>query len=359
LSKDRPEPAKLNFHSFSLKASLTKTKYILKVQFAYQVFKSETIMKLKYNPIRYVLEKGDETTKLDLLEFLGLLDSSEAKESILTLLKTQMANGGFPSRLDPKTAGVKETCRTSILLLRCGIPVDRLTIQAAVNFLLKHQRENGGWSENSELSIPKEIVELTNEKSVTWITADVIVLLRKVGLGSDKACLRALNWLRESQMEDGGWFMFEGSGFEGSDPDSTARIMFLMKEVYGENDAVYLKGKRLTERFLDKVAEDAERGYYVASNSEKRTNDIYHLTHLFLTPLVDTEKRIESSCDLNNKRIREIMRAIINTQCKDGGWRPFWSNESDPLYTVLALKLLKWSTTLKTEELKAYYQRIH
>lgn len=311
-------------------------------------------MKLKYNPITFVLEKSDETTKLNLLEFLGLIEMSEAKELILKLLKTQMANGGFPSRFDPKTASVKETCRTSVLLLRCGIPADKLNIQAAVNFLLKHQRENGGWSENPELNIPKEIVELSNKESVTWITADVIDLLRKVGLGSEKACLKALNWLREIQSRDGGWFMFEGNGFEGSDPDSTARITFLMKEVYGENDPVYLKGRQLTEKILDEVAKDAERGYYVAPNGEKRTNDIYHLTHLFLASLVDTKKRIESSCDLNDKRIKGIMKAIINTQCTDGGWRPFWSNESDPIYTVLALKLLYWTSTLKTKELKVW-----
>ena len=310
-------------------------------------------MKLKFNPISFVLEKGDETTKLDLLEFLGLLHLSEAKELILKLLKTQMDNGGFPSRLDLKIAGIDRTCRTSVLLLRCGVLVDELNIQAAVNFLLKHQRENGGWSENPELSIPKEIVELSNEKSVTWITADVIDLLRIVGLGSEKACLRALDWLRECQREDGGWFMFEGNGFEGSDPDSTARITFLMKEVYGENDPVYLKGRQLTEKFLDKLAEDAERGYYVAPNGKKRTNDIYHLTHLFLAPLVDTEKRVKSNCDLDDKRIKKIMKAIINTQCKDGGWRPFWSNESDPAYTVLALKQLNWTSTIKTEDLKA------
>ena len=313
-------------------------------------------MKLKYNPISFVLEKSDETTKLDLLEFLGLLHLSQAKELTLDLLKTQMANGGFPSRLDPKIAGIRETCRTSILLLRCGIPVDKLNIQAAVNFLLKHQRENGGWSENPKLSIPKEIVELSNEKSVTWITADVIGLLRNVGLGRKKACLRALSWLRECQCEDGGWFMFEGSGFEGSDPDSTARITFLMKEVYGENDAVYLKGKRLTEKSLYKVAEDAERGFYMRPNSEKRTNDIYHLTHLFLSPLVDTQERVQSCCDLNDKRIKKIMRAIAITQCGDGGWRPFWSNESDPIYTVLALKLLIWTSTIKAEELRAYHR---
>lgn len=311
-------------------------------------------MKMKYNPIRFVLEKGDETTRLDLLEFLGLLNSNEAMGLILNLLKTQMANGGFPSKFDPKIASIKETCRTSVLLLRCGIPVDRLNIQAAVNFLLKHQRENGGWSENPELSIPKEIVELSNEKSITWITADVIDLLRKTGLGSETACLKALNWLRTIQSRDGGWFMFEGNGFEGTDPDSTARIVFLMKEVYGENDPVYVKGRQLTEKFLDSVAEDAERRYYVAPKGEKRTNDIYHLTHLFLAPLVDTEKRIESGCDLNDKRIKGIMNAIINAQCKDGGWRPFWSNESDPIYTVLALKLLYWTSTLKTKELKAW-----
>jgi hypothetical protein len=32
------------------------------------------------------------------------------------------------------------------------------------------------------------------------------------------------------------------------------------------------------------------------------------------------------------------MEALIDLQREDGGWRPFWAEESDPVYTLLAIK---------------------
>ncbi len=181
-------------------------------------------MRLKHDPIGFILREGDDKTKLRLLELLELLDTKKAKELTLNLLKSQMPNGGFTSRFNREIAEVTKTCRTALLLLKCGIPQDCLNIQSAVNFLLSLQRDDGGWSENPKLTIPRKVIELSNEKSVTWLTADVIVLLREVGLAENEACKRALSWLRSIQSEAGGWFMFEGDGFEGSDPDSTAQI---------------------------------------------------------------------------------------------------------------------------------------
>ena len=309
-------------------------------------------MKLKRDPTGFILREGDDTTKLHLLEFLGLLDTKEAKELILSLLKNQMPNGGFPSRFNKKVAGITRTCRVALLLLRCGIPPDGLNIQSAVKFLLRFQRADGGWSENPKLTIPKKVIELSSEKSVTWLTADVIELLREVGLEKSEACKRALSWLRRVQNEAGGWFMFEGAGFEGSDPDSTAQITFLMKDVYGEDDPVYLRGKKLFERFLDDVARNADRGYYVAPNGEKRENDIYHLTHLLLSSLVDKNRRIEAGYDLSDERVKKIVEAVVDSQLEDGGWRPFWADKSDPVYTVLTLKLLASMDALKVENLR-------
>jgi hypothetical protein len=310
-------------------------------------------MKLKRDPVGFVLEAGDHATKLHLLEFLELLDTQEARELILSLLENQMSNGGFPSRFNERIAGVTKTCRTALLLLRCGIPQDGLNIQSAVNFLLKLQREDGGWGENPELTIPKEAIEFCTEESVTWLTGDIIELLREVGLEKREACKRALSWLRRVRNEEGGWFMFEGAGVEGSDPDSTAQITVLMRNIYGEDDPVYLKGKKLFESSLDDVARDAERGYYTALNGEKRENDIYHLTHLLLSSLVDKNSRIEADYDLNDKRVQKIVKAIVDSQLEDGGWRPFWSDNSDPVYTVLTLKLLASLGAVKVGDLRA------
>lgn len=309
-------------------------------------------IKLRCNPVEFVFQQGDEVTKLHLLQFLGMLETKKGKDLVLHLLKSQMPSGGFPCKFHEETEGVRETCRNALLLLKCGFPHDRLTIQSAVNYLLKNQRENGGWSENPELTIPEEVVELSTVQGVTWLTADIIELLRNAGLGKSDQCIKALNWLREMQNQDGGWPMFKEDGFRGSDPDSTAQILFMMKEIYGEDDVVWLKGIRLFEKFLDKVAIDVKRGYYTARNGEKRENDIYHLTHLLLSSLVDSKRRIEAGYNLNDVRVNKIVQAILKSQREDGGWRPFWTRESDSAYTVLTLKLLVWLDAVSPEELK-------
>ena len=309
-------------------------------------------IKLLYDPLKFVLRHGGEVAKLHLLQFLDMLETEKGKDLILHLLASQMSSGCFPSEFDEETGGVRETCRNALLLLKCGVPHDRLNIQSAVDYLLGHQRENGGWSENPDLKIPDRVVELSNVQGVTWLTADVIRLLRCVGLDRSEQCMRALNWLRKMQNPDGGWSMFKGDQFSGSDPDSTAQILFLMKDIYGEGDVVWLKGVKLFEKFLDKVTVDVEKGYYIAPNGEKRENDIYHLTHLLLSSLVDSKRRIEAGYDLKDVRVNKIVQAILKSQREDGGWRPFWIQDSDPTYTVLALKLLIWLGALKPEELK-------
>jgi hypothetical protein len=42
------------------------------------------------------------------------------------------------------------------------------------------------------------------------------------------------------------------------DPDATVQITFLMGELYGKDDPIYLKGRELFERHLDECAQDVE-----------------------------------------------------------------------------------------------------
>lgn len=69
------------------------------------------------------------------------------------------------------------------------------------------------------------------------------------------------------QNEHGGWHCFEGSIGDTlnsrGDPDSTAQIAFLMGELFGKDDPVYLKGKKLFENYLNETAQDVKRGYWV------------------------------------------------------------------------------------------------
>lgn len=314
-------------------------------------------MKLKHNPFPFIFAQGDEVTKLACLEFFSFKDSPQAKDCLLKLIKQQRSDGTFPSRLDPKTWGMRETVRNTLLLLKVGLPPKGVNVDSAVQFILSHQRADGGWSENRSLKIPSEMVELSNEQSVTWLTADVVELLRQVRKGEDKEYKNAVEWLKTMQEPHGGWPCFSGDIGEQrnarGDPDSSAQITFLMGEIYGNKDPFYVKGKQLFESYLDEYAQDVERGYWIRLRDGKREAvDVYHLTHLLVSWLLDTPRCLQKGYDMNDPRVKRMMEILVDIQREDGGWRPFWAEESSPVYTVLAIKVLVLSGMLVREDLE-------
>jgi len=309
---------------------------------------------LRYNPFSLIFSRGDEATRLVCLEFFGLVDSPQAKHCLLRLIKQQRSDGAFPSRIDPERWGMRETIRNTLLLLKAGLPPQGANVDSAVRFILSHQNPDGGWCENRALELPPEQTWLNNERSITWLTADAVGLLRQVGMGERAECRAAVGWLRAMQNRHGGWPSLAEETDDRqsvSDPDSTAQITFLMGEVGGEDDPAYLRGRELFERYLDECAQDVERGYWVRSrNGEKGDLDVYHLTHLLLSWLLDPPRRFESGYDASDPRVGRMMEALIEIQREDGGWRPFWSEESSPVYTALAVKVLVLSGMLAREE---------
>jgi hypothetical protein len=314
-------------------------------------------MKLKHDPFPFIFSQGDEETRLVCLDFFGLADSSQGRKCLLSLLKRQRADGAFPSRFDPQEWSTRETVRNALLLLKVGMPSSGVNVDGAVQFLLGQQRPDGGWSENPALEIPSWVVELSNERSVTWLTADVVELFRQVGVGESAPCQAALVWLGEVQNGHGGWHCFRGSIGEqrgtAGDPDSTAQIAFLMGEIYGQDDPAYLKGRELYERSLDECIEDVERGYRVRLRDGRKADlDAYTLTQPLLAWVLEPPRRVRAGYDVREPRIRRILEALIGIQREDGGWRPFWEEESSPLYTVLAIEVLVLSGEISQEDLR-------
>ena len=314
-------------------------------------------MNLKHDPFPLIFAQGNEVTKLVCLELFGLADSPLARECLLGLIRQQRSDGGFPNRLDPKHWGMQETARNALLLLEVGLPPQGLNVDSAVQFILGHQRPDGGWSENPALDIPPEQTFLSNRRSVTWLTADVVELSRQVGMGDRPECVAAVEWLRTMQNQHGGWPSLAvdvGAQQSGSgDPDSTAQITFLMSELYGREAPIYLRGKELFEGYLDECAQDVERGYRIRlRDGEREAPDVYHLTHLFLSWPFDPPRRFQSGYDVSDARVRRMMEALVDVQREDGGWRPFWAEESSPVYTAMAVKVLILSGLLAREDLE-------
>jgi len=186
--------------------------------------------------------------------------------------------------------------------------------------------------------------------------------LRQVGMGERKECRAAVEWLRAVQNPHGGWYSFAGSmgdrrGSTG-DPDSTAQVTFLMGEIYGEEDPVYRRGRRLFERHLDECARDAARGYRIRfRDGEREELDGYSLTHLLLSWILDPPRRFQSGYDASDPRVKQIMEALVDIQREDGGWRPFWAEESSPVYTVLAVRVLILSGMLAWKDVEGSVKR--
>lgn len=314
-------------------------------------------MKLTYDPFPLIFSQGDTATQLACLQFFDLQDTPRANRCLLQLVKQQRADGTFPSRLDPRKWGMRETVRNAILLQGMGFPSKGANVDSAVRFILSHQSPDGGWMENGSLDIPPEVVELSNERSITWLTADVVDLLRQAGLRRCQECKAALDWLRRAQNRYGGWSMFAGDVADRpdatGDPDSSAQITFLMGEIYGEHDPIYLQGRDLFESNLDLCAQDAERGYRIRSqDGQKEELDGYTLTHLLLSSLFDPPRRFQAGYDVGDPRVQCMMEALLDSQQEDGGWRPFWTEESSPIYTALAVKTLILSGVLAQADLQ-------
>ena len=312
-------------------------------------------MEFKYDPVSFIFKKGDSFTKLCVLEMVGLWNTTTGKELLLDLLKSQQKDGGFPSKIDPNLSGVKETERTANLLLKCEIPKDGLSLAGCTRFLLRNQTEDGGFRENSKLTIPPEVVELSTDKSITWLTADMVDLLRQTGQENTRACQKAINWLRRMEMPEGGWGMLEGD--DEVDPDSSAQITFLMKDLLGAEDTLYKRGIALFEQHLDLRAQEAEQGFYYLKE-EKHQNEIYHLTHLLGQSIFSGKRGADAGYNIKDKRVKKVLNGIIEIQREDGGFRPFWLKKSAPLYTGLVLKILLWMEALGKKKIKSMIKNV-
>ncbi len=302
-------------------------------------------MKLKHNPFPLVFTRGDEPTRLWCLQSLGLEDSAQAKDCLLGLVTRQRTDGAFASPFDPSEWGMRETIRNALLLAKLGLSPDAPNLTAAVEFVLHHQNADGGWGENAALDIPPFVQTfLSNELSVTWLTADAVDLLRRAGRGDSQECQAAVEWLRSLQNPHGGWPSVARESRPPDaigDPDASAQIAFLMRELFGEDDPVYMRGRELFERNLADADRDVRRGYRIrVVDGQQEQVEVYGLTHLLLSWLGDSQRRIESGYDVSDERVGRMMRMLIAVQGEDGGWTPFWAEESSPVYTALAVKVL-------------------
>ncbi len=304
---------------------------------------------LRYDPIPFILNRGRPIEVLGLLDEAGLLFTSTAREYLLFLLSRQREDGGFPSLYDPTHYGVRETGQAVRLLLHGGLGADTLNVTAALDLLLRRQTPAGGWRENPALRFPPSVPGLSNTQEIPWLTAEIVQTLREAGRDTEDAYWIAIEWLYNSHCSCGGWPLWEGE--DEPDPDTSTLITFLLQEIYGQADPVVEQGREFYEKCLTQVAQEARQRYHEV-RGERHGLDAYHLVDTVLDPLA-----AEAGYDLQDERVADIIEAVVDIQRRDGGWRPFWQEESDPRYTFYALQAMVWVGAIGRAELAEMVRR--
>lgn len=307
-------------------------------------------IELRYDPLPLIMNRGGPANILAVLGEAGLLTTSLAREYLLALISHQRPDGGFPSKWDGTQYGVQETGRAVRLLLHSGLGPDTLNVAAALQLLLQAQRPDGGWSENPALKIPPTAPALSTTAGVTWLTAEVIQTIQEAGADElVEPYWQALDWLYRWHCREGGWPSLEGQ--DQPEPDSSSLITFLLADLYGENDPAVQQGRLYYERCLTRISKDAQQRYYEV-RGERCGLDVYHLVDSVLEP-----QAAAAGYDMNDERIAHIIEAVADIQRRDGGWRPFWLEESDPTYTAYTVRALVWVGALPQETLVEMLRR--
>ena len=271
---------------------------------------------LRYDAVSYVLRNGNSFDKLKLTY---ILDLKENRRCLVDELRSlQNRDGGWPWQLVAENpSGVSDTAKVLELLPSVGVNRTSGTIKRAISFLLVRQHEDGGWSESPELEgiIPHDRTWISTRHS-GYQTAEAVNTLMEAGYLEEEV-RRAIDFLRSTQNEEGGWPSHMGpSPYAGSDVASTDHVIFAFLR-YGEprESSVLQRAERML----------LERRETIDSPVDE-TAVLSTLLALGYPP--------------ENEYISELVGSLIEAQRLDGGWNWFGDLPSNPMQTVDCLEQL-------------------
>ncbi len=287
------------------------------------------MFKLKYDPISYILKNGKTYHKLLLYVALNKTDDLGFKKAYDMTILAQNSDGGWSwlGRWEEKKKPPSSVCdSTNIiqLLLRAGEKKDSGLIKEGRFFLLKKQRDDGGWSESEELksALDPEWVWFSATYSVTWITGEVITTLAEAGLKESSEVKKGVEFLKRMQNKEGGWPSHTGSF------DLQKTDMWTMESV--------VKGLISADEGADsEVIKKAVEA--VLKHQERWKEPVENPLEMFLS----------IGYDKDNPWVKECIQHLIDYQHEDGGWGYYNNLPSHPDQTVEWLDcLLKYGVAI-------------
>jgi squalene cyclase len=278
---------------------------------------------LKYDPVPLIFEKGNSYHQLKALSFLAESDDSRLIEVLEKVKASQNADGGWSWLgrwdFDEKIpSSITDTAYYLPALLDAGVDIHSEEIIKASTFLVKAQRDDGGWAENPELrkTMSESWTWFSVDHSVTWITGLVITALIKAGYPHDASPVtRATEFLKSMQNEEGGWLSHGGI------PEPGSTDMWTMEEIAS---AFLSCGEKKNSDIIRK-AENA-----IVKHRDRWQEPVENPLGVFLMLGYDRE----------HEYVGECIRHLIENQKEDGGWGFYNEWISSPDQTVRWLEIL-------------------
>jgi hypothetical protein len=151
------------------------------------------------------------------------------------ICSSQRGDGSWNS-----ATGVRLVHGTSLAvrgLIAASVPPDDPAVAAGVNWLIVHQQESGGWGEAAATATADEYCEIVPAAASAIQTAWAVSALVAAGLAMDEATLLGVQFLLETQEDDGDWrdeqFALRdpsGAGWYRSDLRTTATALRAIAE---------------------------------------------------------------------------------------------------------------------------------
>ncbi|KPL03080.1 MAG: hypothetical protein AMJ90_04145 [candidate division Zixibacteria bacterium SM23_73_2] len=273
------------------------------------------MFKLKYDPVSYIQKNGRTYQKLLLPMILNRTDEVEFKLAFDKTVLSQNSDGGWSwlGKWEEKSApsSVWDSARTLSLLLRSGQKKDSGLVKEGIGFLLKKQKEDGGWSEPEEMKslLDPKWVWFSATHSVTWITGEVIHTLVEAGLKESSQVKRGVEFLKKMQNKEGGWPSHTGS----FDLQKTE-----MWTIEGVVKGLVSSGEETDSEVLKKALDAALK------HKDKWKEPVESPLGMFLLLGFDKE----------NPWVKECIQNLVDNQHQDGGWGYYNDTPSHPDMTA-------------------------
>ena len=283
-------------------------------------------MKLKYDAVSFVMEKGKPHHKMRVLIALNKRNE-DFQEFLKGFMESQNPDGGWswlglwPFN-EPRPSSTYDTADILDIILKAGVDKNSDTVKKAVDFLFNMQRPDGGWSESPGISkaIKKEWIWYSTKYSITWITASSITVIIEAGYANDERIKKALDFLKRMQNDEGGWPSHEENPQRTDMWTMEAIIGALVKTGEPKGSPVIKKAIEAILKYREKWKEPAENPLGVF---------------------------MELGYDPQHPYVQECLNHLIANQHEDGGWGYYnnWPSHPDQSSTwILYLRGLKVKT---------------